>query len=183
MDEFTVDVGQNRSHIPFDDVDRQRKQKLWPTYFSGGMIEFILEGLIKVDSFKSGNKDQLWQQVWYARRFVEQELPFWEMEPADDLLTGEGTITVGLGRGKTFQLGAQVFAKSGGVYAVYLPTAQPAGILDLSGSQGAFELRWYNPRIGEFAGETKDIEAGAPIVLGNPPSDPGEDWVVLVKRR
>ncbi|MCP5115712.1 MAG: DUF5060 domain-containing protein [bacterium] len=182
MDEFTVDVGTNKSHIPVDDVDGQRKQKLWPTYLSGGMIEFILEGMLEVDSFRAGPKDLLWQQVWHARRFVEQ-LPFSEMEPADELISGGGTIPVGLGGGKAFDLAAQVFAKPGEVYAIYLPTASPAGLLDLSSTQGTFEMRWYNPRSGEFEGQTREVTAGGPLVLGNPPSDAGEDWVALVRKR
>ncbi len=53
MDEFTVDKGTNKSFIPVDDAVLQRKQKLWPTYLSGGSIEFILEGLLDVDNFKT----------------------------------------------------------------------------------------------------------------------------------
>ena len=66
MDEFTVDKGQDRSFIPVDDVDMQRREKLWPTYLSGGNIEFILEGLLKVDDFKSGQKAALWDATWHA---------------------------------------------------------------------------------------------------------------------
>ncbi len=182
MDEFTVDQGQRASHIPIDNADAYRKQKLWPVYLSGGMIEFILEGLLQVDDFKSGEKDKLWEYVWYARKFMEENLPFWEMEPADELVTGEGTIPVGLGKGKTFELDAQVFSKTNEIYAVYLPIAHPTGSIDLSQTTGTFELRWYNPRTGRFEGKPTSVEAGKRIPLDDPPKDKDEDWVVFLKK-
>jgi hypothetical protein len=183
MDEFTVDAGQAQSHIPVDDVEGQRKQKLWPTYVSGGMIEFILEGLLTVDSFKGPRREALWNYTWYARKLFEQELPFWEMEPADELVEGEGTIRVGLGRGQSFQLGAQVLAKPGELYCVYLPTARPSGTLNLSGAPRQFEFRWYDPCRGEFEGTPRTAPGGGPVPLGAPPADPQEDWVVLARAR
>ena len=87
MDEFTVDVGSNRSWIPIDDADLQRKQKLWPTYLSGGQIEFILEGFLEVDSFKKPEADALWDYTWFARSFMQDYLPFHEMQPMDSLVS------------------------------------------------------------------------------------------------
>lgn len=180
MDEFTVDKGTNASHDPRDDAELQRKQKLWPTYLSGGSIEFILEGLLKLDSFKTPAREALWNYVWYAREFLE-ELPFWEMKPADPLSRGGATIDVGIGKGKTSAMGPQVLAQPGRVYAVYLPKANPAGDLDLSGPAHPYTRRWYNPRLGVFEGETTQVEGGGWVPLGAPPRDPDEDWVVLLK--
>ena len=39
LDEFTLDRGQRASHIPVDDAAGHRREKIWPAYFSGGMIE------------------------------------------------------------------------------------------------------------------------------------------------
>ena len=121
MDEFTVDVGTNRGHEPVDIADRHRREKLWPTLLSGGMIEFILEGFLKVDRFDTKEREALWKYTWYARKFLEENTPFWEMDPADDLVAGASTIEIGVGKGKPSALGAQVFVKPGQVYAVYLP--------------------------------------------------------------
>ncbi len=170
LDEFTVDRGQDRSHIPVDDADGQRKEKLWPTYLSGGMIEFILEDLLRTDSFKTPQREALWNYVWYARRFMQQHLPFWEMAPADELISNAGTIPLGTGRGQSIRLGAQVFAKPGEVYAVYLPIANPSGAFDLSNTSGQFSLRWYNPRSGEFVGEPHWLDGGNSVQLGAPAS-------------
>ncbi len=181
LDEFTVDRGQRFAHIPVNDPDGHRKEKIWPTYLSGGMLEFILADQLKTDSFKKPELARLWDYLWYARKFVEQ-LPFWRMEPADELVTGEGTIRVGTHGGRGFNLDAQVFALRGQVYAVYLPKAEPTGTLDLSGVRGRFRVRWYNPRTGQWQGEPRTVEAGRPVALGPPPADPAEDWAVLVER-
>lgn len=136
LDEFTLDRGQSASHIPVDDADGHRREKIWPTYFSGGMIEFILEDLLQTDSFNTAEREKLWRYLWYARRFMEENLPYWEMEPADSLSTGGATIPVGIGRGRSVQLGPQVFAKRGEVYAIYLPTCETTGSLDLTELRG-----------------------------------------------
>lgn len=181
LDEFTVDVGQAASHVPADDPDKYRMEKIWPTYFSGGMIEFILEDLLKVESFKTEKKAALWAYLWNARKFMEENLPFWEMAPVDNLVSGAGTITVGMGGGKTSELGAQVLAKPGEVYAIYLPKASPAGTLDVSGYPGPYSVRWYNPRTGRFAGSAGLVSGAPRLPIGAPPSDPDSDWVVLFK--
>ena len=67
MDEFTIDKGTNKSYIPVDDPELYRKQKLWPTYLSGGSIEFILEGLLENDNLKRPQCEALWNSVWHAR--------------------------------------------------------------------------------------------------------------------
>lgn len=181
IDEFTVDAGQEKSWIPVDNPELQRKQKLWPVYFSGGMIEFILEGLLEVQSFTGEERDRLWDNVWYARKFMEENLPFHEMAPADALLDGESELEVGMGDGETSLLGGQVFAKPGEVYAVYFPVASRTGSLDLSAASGPLSLRWYNPRTGEFEGETRTVEAGPAVQLGAPPAEPDEDWTALLQ--
>lgn len=180
LDEFTLDRGQSASYVPVDDADGHRKEKLWPTYFSGGMIEFILDDLLQTESFKTPQRAALWRHVRIARQFME-ELPFWEMAPADELAADGATIPLGIGEGKTVPLGPQVFAKPGEVYAVYLPKGAPSGTLDLSGLAGDAEQRWFNPRTGRFEGGRKPIRGGNRIALGPPPSAPEEDWVVLIR--
>lgn len=182
MDEFTVDMGGNRSWIPIDNANLQRKQKLWPTYLSGGQIEFILEGFLEVDSFKKPETDTLWDYIWYARKFMEENLPFHEMQPMDELVAGESTLTVGEGDGATYELGAQVFAKPNNVYAIYFPVAESTGKIDLTNLTGEATLRWYNPRTGEFAGNLKTIPGGSNTEIGAVPSTPEEDWVVLIQK-
>jgi len=181
LDEFTLDRGQKASHLPVDDAAGHRREKLWPTYFSGGQIEFILQDLLKTDSFKTPERQALWQAMAHARRFMET-LPFWEMEPADQRSRGAATLEIGVGGGKKTQLAPQVFAKPGEVYAVYFPTATRTGTLDVGRVPGASSLRWFNPRSGQFVGPPRTVTATDPLELGPPPSDPEEDWVALVQR-
>ncbi|MBX9790346.1 MAG: DUF5060 domain-containing protein [Pirellulales bacterium] len=182
LDEFTLDRGQAASHVPVDDADGHRREKIWPTYFSGGQLEFILDDLLATDSFKTHERVRLWRYLAIARRFLEEQLPFWEMEPADDLSQGAATIEIGVGRGRKAALGPQVFVKRGQCYAVYLPSASATGTLDLRDLSGAATQRWFNPRSGEFAGEVQPITGGVLDELGPPPSNAAEDWVVLIRR-
>jgi Putative collagen-binding domain of a collagenase len=110
----------------------------------------------------------------YARSFMEENLPFWEMAPQDGLLSGESGESTANG-------GGQVFAKPGQLYAVYLPDATSTGSLDLSGVSGEFQKRWYNPRTGAFAGTPQSMSGGGKRSLGAPPSSASADWVVLVQ--
>lgn len=183
LDEFTLDRGQRASHIPVDDADGHRREKLWPTYLSGGMIEFILEDLLKTDDFKKPEREKLWKYMWYARRFMENELPFQDMEPADQLSSDGGTIAVRTGKNKTVALGPQVLAKRGEIYAVYVPVAEKSGQLDLSELTGSAELQWYNPRTGEFDGPGRVIAGGGQCVLGVPTVEQDQEWVVLIRRK
>jgi hypothetical protein len=105
---------------------------------------------------------------------MEGNLPFWEMEPRDGLLSGESGESTAYG-------GGQVFARPGELYAVYLPNATSTGSLDLSGVSGDFQKRWYNPRTGAFEGTTQTISDGGKRSLGAPPSSASSDWVVLIK--
>jgi hypothetical protein len=126
---------------------------------------------MQLEDFRT--RETMWNYMWYARRFMEENLPFWEMNPADELLGGEA-VDVEYG-------GGEVFAKEGVVYAIYLPRASATGSLFVGDSDGDYNVYWYNPRSGEFVGEGVIITAAdGMLVLGEAPSDPDEDWVVLV---
>lgn len=182
MDEFTLDKGQEQGWIPVDDAERWRTERLWPTYLSGGNIEFILGDLLETDSFKTPEREKLWTYVGHARRFLEA-LPFWEMKPADHLVTGAAAIPVTQNQGRTtYAMGAQVFSKPGKIYAIYLPQAQDGAALDLSGAAGRFQQGWYNPRTGEFEGLPINVTGAAQVPLGKPPREAGKDWTVLIEK-
>ncbi len=153
-----------------DNADEQRMKILWPTYLSGGQLEWY----IKAEDWTLENfrrYKELWIYSHHARSFVEENLPFWEMAAKDGLLTGESTDFGG----------GQVFAKPGQIYAMYLPNATSTGVLDLSSVSGSFQKRWYNPRTGSFEGVTEMVSGGDALSLGPPPSSPSEDWVVLLE--
>jgi hypothetical protein len=151
-----------------DNLDDQRRDFLWPILLSGGHLEYIIEGTRSIDDF--GPYEELWRWSGIARAFMESNLPYWEMEPADALLSSETGDD------------GEVFVKGGEVYVVYLPDASVSGSLDLSATSGDFTQRWFDPRTGTFAGSSTTITGGAPVALGSPPNSPGEDWVALLER-
>ena len=75
------------------------------------------------------------------------------------------------------------FAKPGQVYLVYLPKGGTAQ-LDLSGASGSMKVQWFDPRTGGAlrSGSVKSVKAGAPVALGQPPSDPEDDWLAVITR-
>jgi hypothetical protein len=63
------------------------------------------------------------------------------------------------------------------------PLETPA--IDLSAYRGAYEVRWYDPRSGGAlqVGSLATLTAGGQdwVEVGQPPRDPGRDWVLLVR--
>ncbi|MBN2326895.1 MAG: DUF5060 domain-containing protein [Candidatus Omnitrophica bacterium] len=175
MDEFFPDKA-----TP-DNADRHRMQYIWPIYLSGGQLEFILGELLDTENFRSYEKH--WKYMWYARKFVEGHLPFWEMEPADELVHVETTVPMVLPDGKILNAKAEAFAKPGAIYAIYLPSGNPGATIDLTGVEGVYSLTWYNPRTGEFEGDAAFIQGGIEARLGSPPRQSSYDWVALLKKR
>lgn len=153
-----------------------RRQILYDVYLSGGNIEWFvglydlpIGGDVTLEDFRT--REAMWEYMWYARRFMEENLPFWAMRPADDLLVGESEA----------HGGGEVFAQEGVVYAIYLPVATPSGTLLVGDDGHDYWLRWYNPRSGEFKGGAVTVTAAAGnLSLGPPPANPNADWVVLI---
>jgi hypothetical protein len=102
----------------------------------------------------------------HALDFFHEYLPFWEMQPADDLGSG----------GATF-----VLANPGQIYAVYIASGGTAR-LDLGESSAEFEVRWFDPA-GAGPLVLGDTVAGPGTVsLGAAPGDRDQDWVALLQR-
>lgn len=155
-----------------------RKRVLYDVLFSGGNVEWYagyhslpLGGDLKMENFRT--REAMWDYMWHARTVMERTLPFWEMVPADHLLTGESSSYGG----------GEVLAQEGQVYAVYLPSAESTGKISLTGFSGTFRGRWYNPRIGRFQGPARVMQGDAARNLNEPPSSPQEDWVFILKKQ
>ncbi len=75
------------------------------------------------------------------------------------------------------------FAEEGAVYVVYLPEGGEAA-LDLSDASGSFNVQWFDPRNGGRLqrGSERSVRGGGEVSLGEAPSDPSEDWVVLIRK-
>lgn len=155
-----------------------RKRVLYDVYFSGGNVEWYfgyhdlpLGGDLKTENFRT--REEMYGYMGHARRLLQEQMPFWEMDPNDDLLSGED------GR----YGGGEVFAKAGDYYALYLPDASNSNAtLNLRNAGGEFEKRWFNPRNGQFEGATETISGGTAVVIGSPPTARNQDWVLFFKR-
>ena len=151
-----------------------RKRVLWDVYFGGGNIEWYFGGNGQAEGGDQNTEDfrtreEMYRYMWYARRLLEDELPFNDMQGADGLVSGaSGDFG-----------GAEVFARLGTHIAVYLPNASGTPVVDLGSMAGDVTRRWYNPETGQFAGTLDTLVGGASVPIGAPPSRPGEDWVVL----
>lgn len=152
------------------DHDGPRIQALWGNLMGGGSgVEWYFGFAyphmdINCEDFRS--RDRMWDQTRYALEFFRRYLPFWEMEPADELAAGAD---------------ARVLARGDSLYAVQLPAG---GETTLQVGKGAYTVQWFNPRTGAAlqSGSVKTVQGPGAKSLGPPPSDPRKDWVVLVKR-
>jgi len=160
------EVGPGNTGLTTDNADQLRREVLYPVYFSGGNIEwyFGFQGAdIRTENFRT--REPMYRFMRYAREFIEQHLPFPDMQAMDDLLVGASTND-------------QVFADPGNTYAIYLNSGNREPSLQVS--KGDYTLQWFNPRNGEFD-ERISMVTGDTINIGTPPDDPEEDWVVLIK--
>jgi hypothetical protein len=68
------------------------------------------------------------------------------------------------------------------VYVVYLPSGGTTE-LDLGDKGTSMTVRWFNPRSGValLDGSVKEVAGPGKASLGEPPSDPDQDWVLLVR--
>lgn len=156
-----------------------RKYTLWGNLMAGGAgVEYYFgyqlpQNDLVCEDFRS--RDKSWDYCRIALRFFEaHRVPFWEMSNADGLVGNERHTN-----------SRYCLAKPGSVYLVYLPTADAANpALDLSGTDGRFEVRWFDPRIGGplQRGSVRSVSGGGTRLLGGPPAKPEEDWLVIVNR-
>ncbi len=161
-----------------DDEDMEhnfaRTNALWGTLMAGGYgVEWYFgykspHSDLTCQDFRT--RDLFWDQNRHALLFYQQYLPFWNMEPMDELTSD--TLSYCL-------------AAKNEVYAVFLHPGQKSTELELGHSGQEFEVGWYNPRDGGELQEgfVKEVKANGKVSLGYPPVDPEKDWVALVKNK
>ena len=77
--------------------------------------------------------------------------------------------------------GAYVLAKSGEIYAVYIPSGGSAS-LDLESNEGEFEVSWFDPADGGPLADGAAVSGPGIVRLGPAPGDAAKDWVALLRR-
>jgi hypothetical protein len=157
-----------------DDI---RKYTLWGTLLAGGGgVEYYFgytlpQNDLGCQDWRSRHQSWVWCGI-ALRFFREHAIPFWRMRNADELV---GNAAHDNSR--------YCLAQPGEVYVVYLPTGGTAE-LDLGTSEERFAVRWFNPRAGGplRVGKVAQIRGPGRVALGTPPTEGGEDWVILVRK-
>ncbi len=153
--------------------DLARANALWGTLTAGGYgVEWYFgyaspHSDLTCQDFRS--RDLFWDQNRYARQFFEKYLPFWDMDPADELTTDDLSYC---------------FAAKDEVYAVYLPMELKTTSIDLGDSKEEFTVKWFNPQKGGElqSGNIQYVKSGGIVSLGNPPHSAHGDWVIIVEK-
>jgi hypothetical protein len=114
------------------------------------------------------SRDLMWDQTRYALQFFHGHLPFWRMEPRNELASAGNNV--------------RVLAVPGEIYAVYLSAG---GTANLNLAAGDYSVQWYDPRAGGDlqSGSVTTVAGPGVKPLGGAPSDPERDWAVLVRKR
>lgn len=173
------------------DHDLLRHRVLWGSLMAGASgVEWYFGAKQQHNDLNCEDWRQhanMWHQSKVAIDFFEEHLPYWEMKPDDELLSEE------LLKAKSY-----CFAKSGEIYAIYLPS-KLFGPDEKAGSKISlpvgckFSVQWFDPKTGgelksgsqaellpaKSAGTKSD---GVRVDLGAPPAGGVQDWVVLLKK-
>jgi len=169
--------GKMKDGKPIHTTDDIRKTTLWGNLMAGGAgVEYYFgyklpQNDLICEDWRS--RDQSWDYARIALEFFPaNKIPFWEMKNADALI------------GNTKNDNSKYcLAKAGEVYLVFLANGGTTD-LDLTSATGAFTVQWFNPRQGGALanGSVKNVNGGHSVSLGNPPTDAGEDWLVVVRK-
>lgn len=172
---FVVVEGAGPGSLPdaYDPThDLERRLVLWGSLTAGAtgvawpFAAGWPEGPLDAEDF--GSREELWRQSRLAADFLREHV---DLAAAINL------------DGATVDPSDFVLAVPGKTYLVYRPEGGEAA-LDLSGEQGIWRVRWWDPVAGgplRFAG-VGSVAGGALVSLGAPPVDDGRDWVCLVER-
>lgn len=154
-----------------------RKLVLWGNLMAGGAgVEYYFGYRLPqqdIDAEDWRSRDRTWDYCRIALNFfAEHAVPFWTMSNADERV------------GNAIRAEARYcLAAPGDLYLVYLPWGGSA-TLDLTDATGTFTVQWFNPRTGGAlsTGTVAQVAGGDHARLGDPPADPEEDWLILVRR-
>ena len=154
-----------------------RKNGLWGTLMAGGAGNEWYFGYkhahsdLTLNDFRS--RDKWWDVCRIALEFFKNNsIPFWEM-------TNENGL-IGNAKNKKPEY---CFARKGQLYLVYLGSGGSTK-LDLSGAEGRFTVKWFNPRKGGALrdGSVREIKGGGNPSIGDPPGEANQDWLAVIRK-
>ena len=153
--------------------DDARKNALWGNMMAGGAgVEWYFgykhaHSDLTCQDFRA--RENMWKQSAIALSFFrDQKIPFWKMSNADKLLKGQNGYCL---------------AQKMDLFVVFSKESSNTS-LDLSKTNGVFEINWFNPRFGGemLAGTVQAVKGGDIYSLGKPPVDIDKDWVAILRR-
>jgi hypothetical protein len=151
--------------------DNARKNGLWGAFMAGAWGTEWYFGYRHPHSDLScqdfASRDLWWDQCKYVLDFFEgNEIPFWEAENHDELVTD----------------GDYCLANPGEFYIVFLKNG--TGKINFENTHGDFTVKWFDPRNGGDLqeGKLKKTKGGVTLELSGSPSEPEKDWVVLLQK-
>lgn len=157
------------------DHDSARQNALWGTLCAGGYgVEWYFgyaspNSDLTCQDFRSRNL--FWDQNRVAMNFFHTYLPFWEMEPLDELTSDDNSFC---------------FAKEGEIYLIYLHRDQSTTKVDIVGQPNYYTIDWFNPKEGGKLqkGTISEVMADKEVSIGFPPNNEiHKDWVVLIRSK
>ncbi|MEO0796831.1 MAG: carbohydrate-binding protein [Verrucomicrobiota bacterium] len=150
-----------------------RKYTIWGNLMAGGAgTEFYVNWSqnnldASLEDWRTLSTMWAWARYCINDFVIANNIPFWDMENRDDLLSNGG--------------GNHCLAVVGNTYVIYLDDGGTTS-LNLNGQSGTFDVRWFDPRNGGNLqnGSVTSITGGGSRSIGNPPGASGSDWAVLV---
>ena len=148
-----------------------RNKHLWGHLMAGGAgVEWYFgykfaHNDLNCEDWRS--REHMWELTRYALEFFHGHLPFTEMSHNDKLTSAKDDYC---------------FAKTGKIYAIYLPKGGTTH-LNLGNSSTTFTVHWYNPRSGSplRTGTVAAVSGPGSVAIGHSPQDTNKDWVALIK--
>jgi hypothetical protein len=152
------------------DHDTVRNHCLWGSLMAGGAgVEWYFgyryaHNDLGLEDFRS--RGLWWKQSTIATQFMNR-YPLEDMSCKDELVDVAG---------------AYCLAKEGELYLIYLPAGSEPAKLHIRPTS-SLQVAWFNPRSGGDMqnGSVTNIQGSGNLLLGTPPSEADQDWVVLVQ--
>lgn len=152
--------------------DTIRQEVLWGSLMAGAAgVEWYFGARyphndLACEDWRS--RENMWEQTRYATDFFNQHLDFWEMENRNDLVEIQNAYCLAEGEEQ---------------YAIYFPmNLEQDRKIRLENAEKTYTVQWYNPRTGGdlVTGSISEIKGSGKQILGSPPTEMEEDWVVLI---
>uniref|UniRef100_UPI001FF45A61 DUF5060 domain-containing protein n=1 Tax=Telluribacter sp. SYSU D00476 TaxID=2811430 RepID=UPI001FF45A61 len=161
-----ADYSGNKGSVA-DNQNDIRKEVLWGNIMAlGAGVEYYFgyqtgETDLTAQDFRSRAK--MWRYNKYALDFFKNHAPVGELISLTNVSNG------------------WMIGKQSDLYVVYLKNGGSTNITIFTNA--IYSVKWYNPRTGTLHNGTVTSFSGlGSKSVGDPPAEPTEDWVVLVKR-